>query len=98
MLFMHNHPGTGTFSGSDFKVFCQNESLFVITAVGNDGCVRILMKKYDFDKDSALLYYDQLAREKYKNAKYNGTMEMEELLKKCGRIGINYFNGGKWIL
>lgn len=93
LMFMHNHPGTGTFSGADFKVFCQNESLYMMTVVGNDGSVRVLMKKAEFEKDSALLYYDQLAREKYKDEKYNGTLAMKELLKKCGTIGLCYING-----
>lgn len=44
LLFMHNHPSTTTFSGTDFKTFCSNDSLYMITVVGNDGSVRALMK------------------------------------------------------
>lgn len=40
MMFLHNHPGTGTFSGTDFKTFCLNDSLYIMTVVGNDGCVQ----------------------------------------------------------
>lgn len=31
LLFIHNHPSTGTFSGVDFKTFCSNESLYAMT-------------------------------------------------------------------
>ena len=48
LMMMHNHPSTGTFSGDDFKTFCNNDSIYVMTVIGNDGneiyfekCVKI---------------------------------------------------------
>lgn len=49
LMFMHNHPSTGTFSGEDFKYFCNHESLYMITAIGNDGTIYALTKTYKFD-------------------------------------------------
>lgn len=95
LLFMHNHPSTGTFSGVDFKTFCNNQSLYAMTVVGNDGCVYVLVKKNDFDKDKALMYYHNLALNKYKKYKNNGTMAMKELLKNAQSIGLIYSKGGR---
>lgn len=94
LLFMHNHPSTGTFSGEDFKTFCLNPSLFIITVVGNDGNVRILEKQMGFSASEALSYYKNLAEVKYKEYKNNGTLAMRELLKNCNRIGLHYKQGG----
>ena len=95
MMFLHNHPSTGTFSGTDFKTFCLNDSLYVMTVVGNDGCVRVLTKLVGFDSGEALAYYSNLATEKYKDYENNGTMAMKELLKNGDKIKIKYEIGGR---
>ena len=95
MMFMHNHPSTGTFSGTDFKTFCLNDSLYIMTVVGNDGNVRILTKLNGFDRREALIYYSNLATQKYKDYKNNGTMAMRELLKNSIEIKLKYETGGK---
>lgn len=95
MMFLHNHPGTGTFSGTDFKTFCLNDSLYIMTVVGNDGSVRTLTKLNGFDGGEALDYYSNLATQKYKDLKNNGTMAMRELLKNGNKIKIKYEIGGK---
>lgn len=95
MMFMHNHPSTGTFSGTDFKTFCLNDSLYIMTVVGNDGNVRTLTKLNGFDGREALIYYSDLATRKYKDYKNNGTMAMRELLKNSIEINLRYEMGGK---
>lgn len=42
MMFIHNHPSTGTFSGEDFKFFCMHEQFYMATVVGNNGTVYAL--------------------------------------------------------
>ena len=95
LLFMHNHPSTSTFSGKDFKTFCNNDSLYMMTVVGNDGVVQVLYKTKDFDKDKALLMYYKLAMEKYSQKSNNGIMAMKELLSRCSEIGLVYKRGGR---
>lgn len=95
MMFMHNHPSTGTFSGTDFKTFCLNDSLYIMTVVGNDGNVRTLTKLNGFDGREALIYYSDLATRKYKSYCNNGTMAMRELLKNSSEIKLKYEIGGK---
>lgn len=95
MLFMHNHPSTGTFSGTDFKTFCLNDSLYIMTVVGNDGNVRTLTKLNGFNCGEALAYYSRLATQKFKGYKNNGTMAMRELLKSGDEIKIKYQIGGR---
>lgn len=95
LLFMHNHPSTSTFSGVDFKSFCNNESLYIMTVVGNDGNVRTLTKMHDFDAHYALKMYDYLATDKYKKYDNNGTRAMREILRDCSKYGLLYKIGGK---
>ena len=95
LLFIHNHPSTGTFSGVDFKTFCSNESLYAMTVVGNDGGVYTLVKSQTFNSHDALSYYHDLAMDKYKDYPNNGTMAMKELLKTCEKIGLSYHKGGR---
>lgn len=94
LLFMHNHPSASTFSGEDFKTFCDNDSLYIITVVGNDGSIQTLVKNELFDKDVALLFYQRLAMEKYADEVNNGTLAMKELLKNSSDIGLVYRRGG----
>lgn len=94
LLFMHNHPSTTTFSGTEFKTFCSNDSLYMITVVGNDGSVRALIKESSFDANEALAYYNTLATVKYKNYSNNGTLAMRELLKIVMKLGYFIKTGG----
>ncbi len=94
LMFMHNHPSTSTFSGTDFKTFCNYDSLYFMTVVGNDGSVWVLTKQNGFDSGAALSYYAELAK-KYNMYKNNGTRAMKELLKNCDKIGLSYKIGGK---
>ncbi|MCM1243494.1 MAG: hypothetical protein NC314_11690 [Roseburia sp.] len=91
---MHNHPSTSTFSGADFKTFCNNDSLYLMTVVGNDGSIRVLTKQNGFDSNTALLYYIELVK-KFNMYQNNGTRAMKELLKNCGKIGLSYKVGRK---
>lgn len=95
LIFMHNHPSTGTFSGVDFKTFCDNDTLYAMTVVGNDGSVYTLTKVAGFDSGKALAYYHDLAMNTYKEYVNNGTMAMKELLENCEKIGLIYGKGGR---
>jgi len=96
ILAMHNHPSTSTFSGVDFKTFCDNKSIFVMTIVGNDGSVQVMGKQYNFDGDLAKLKYGNIA-DQYKNKGYinNGTMAMRYVIKNPNEFNILYKHGGK---
>lgn len=94
MMFMHNHPNTSPFSGRDFTTFCNNDLLYIIIVVGNDGNVRVLTKLSGFDSSEALLFYAKLVM-KYNSYENNGTLAMRELLKNCDKINLSYKIGGK---
>lgn len=98
LLFMHNHPSTSTFSGEDFKTFCNNEALYIMTIVGNDGSIQTLTKLKNYDSSIALNYYYNLAFGEYGNKDNNGTLAMKKLLKNCRDIGLVYKNGGKYAI
>lgn len=97
LMFIHNHPSTGTFSGEDFKMFCYHNSLYVMSVVGNDSSIYILTKTPEFDAEKALADYFRLAR-KYHNdghIKNNGTLAIREILKNAKKYGIIYKKGRK---
>ena len=94
LLLMHNHPSTGTFSGEDFKTFCETDSLYIITVVGNDGSIYVLTKNVNFNKDEALSVYGRLT-EKYKDKPNNATLAMREILKNATRYNLSYKFGRK---
>lgn len=96
-MFIHNHPSTGTFSGEDFKTFCMNKSLYIMSVVGNDGSVYLLIKNYDFDAEKALLAYVRCAKEYYEEGhiRNNGTLAIKDILKHASKYGIIYKKGRK---
>lgn len=96
ILVMHNHPSTSTFSGEDFKMFCDHEPIYVMTVVGNDGSVQVMVKDINFDGQAVKTKYYRLA-EKYKSQgfKNNGTMAMKYIVKHPGEFDILYRHGGK---
>lgn len=92
LMFMHNHPSTGTFSGVDLFTFCKYDSLYIITAIGNDGCVYSLTKKNTFEKDRVTSEYTRLIK-LYINYPNNGTMAMREILNNASKLGLEYKKG-----
>lgn len=95
LMFIHNHPSTGTFSGEDFKMFCYHSSLYIMTVVGNDSSIYMLIKTAEFNVERALADYMKLAMkyydEGYKNN--NGTLAIREILKNAKKYGLLYRKG-----
>ena len=94
LMMMHNHPSTGTFSGEDFKTFCNNDAIYIMTVVGNDASVYVLVKSKDFNQN-VLVEYAQVAQKYYEMGykKNNGTMAMKYILKNASKYGIEYKKG-----
>lgn len=67
---MHNHPSTGIFSGADLKYFCNHDTLYIITAIGNNGIIYSLIKTSKFDI-KILAEYERLALEFHKKGYKN---------------------------
>lgn len=99
LMFMHNHPSTGTFSGEDFKMFCLHNSLYMMTVIGNDSSVYILTKTFEFNAEKAIADYIHLSMEYY-NKGYkncNGTLAIKAILKNAKQYGLIYKKGRKKI-
>ena len=95
LLFMHNHPSTGTFSGADLKYFCNHDTLYIMTAIGNDDSIYSLTKTPEFNI-GILAEYENLALEYYKNGHKtnNGTLAMKKILSQAKDFGLQYKKGG----
>ena len=94
LLLLHNHPSAGTFSGTDFVTFCFNVSLYMMTIVGNDGTVYVLIKDTGFDSGSAMAEYFKLVRENA-DKKDRVQLAMKTILKNSGDYGLVYKKGRK---
>lgn len=93
LVFMHNHPSTHTFSGTDFRTFCNIDNLLAMTAVGNNGCVYAMIKEYNFNANIADIQSKIVNQNINKNN--NGTIAMNKVLKICSNYGITYKKGAK---
>jgi hypothetical protein len=94
LLLLHNHPSAGTFSGTDFITFCFNTSLYLMTVVGNDGTVYVLIKNTDFDSGHAMADYFKLVRENA-DKKDRAQLAMKAILNNSGDYGLIYKKGRK---
>ncbi|SFC42294.1 hypothetical protein [Butyrivibrio sp. YAB3001] len=98
LLLLHNHPSTGTFSARDLRTFCNNDSLYIMTVVGNDGSVYVLMKNVGFDPSAVLEEYGRLAEQFEKQGcKYNATEAIKYMLKNAEKYNMSYKKGRKKI-
>lgn len=95
ILYMHNHPSTGTFSATDIKTFLLNDAIFIMTAVGNNGVVYSIQKTRDSDIYGFLTKYFE-AVEKYKKLGYrnDATLAIRDTLKVASKYGLIYKKGG----
>lgn len=98
LILLHNHPSTGTFSARDLRTFCNNDSLYIMTAVGNDGSVYVLRKDIGFDPSKVLVEYGKLAEQfKKQGYKYNATEAVKYMLKNDEKYNMSYKKGRKKI-
>lgn len=89
LMFIHNHPSTGTFSAQDLKTFCRKNELYIMSAVGNDGALYMLIKQAGFDGNEVMCHYGELA-EKFKSSINNATLAVKEMLKHAERYKLKY--------
>ena len=74
--------------------FCFNASLYMMTIVGNDGTVYVLIKDTDFDSGFAMAEYFKLVRENV-DKKDRVQLAMKSMLKKSSNYGLIYKKGTK---
>ena len=96
ILYMHNHPSTGSFSATDIKTFLLNDAIFIMTAVGNNGFVYSIQKTDKIDVYRFLSDYFK-AVENYKKLGFHNdaTLAIQEMLKKASKYGLIYKKGGR---
>lgn len=54
LLLMHNHPNCCSFSKLDLRFFTLNDSIYVMTAIGNNGNIQMIRKENNFKKEEIL--------------------------------------------
>ncbi len=88
LLFFHNHPANSVFSEKDLESFLISDSILMMSVICNNGRQYFLTKSDSFEKEKALIYYDNI----FQNNK-NGCIK--EFLRTCKKIGLIFKYGGE---
>lgn len=59
VVIMHNHPRNGLFSSQDVQSFIDFNSIYIMTAICNDGTIYMMRKEINFDPFLLKRYYDE---------------------------------------
>lgn len=85
VVVMHNHPRNGLFSRADIRSFIDFDTIFLMTAVCNDGTIYILRKERNFNP---------LLMEKYYNdgVQLSEKAAYRERMNKAKKLGLDKNN------
>ena len=83
LAFLHNHPDGSPFSFRDIQTFLVYDSLCVLTAIGNNGCVHVLIKQPDKTIDPGVVMWE------YEQYRQSG-LTMQKFLNECEKLGLEY--------
>ena len=84
LIFLHNHPNNSCFSSKDLKSFCKHDSLYMITAIQNNGNIHVLAKSDIFYPQTVLFEYNKCVNEQ------KGFINV---IKRKNELGLNYKYG-----
>lgn len=85
IVIMHNHPRNGLFSSADIQSFIDFDSVYLMTAVCNDGTIYMVRKEKNFNPLLMQKYYN----EGKNRSKYEA---LQEKLKKAKKLGLDMNN------
>ena len=85
VVMMHNHPRNGLFSSVDIQSFIDFNSIFMMTAVCNDGTIYMLKKEIIFDPFLARKYYNDGCERSDKESR-------QYVVKKAKELGLDVNN------
>lgn len=84
LIFLHNHPNNSCFSGNDLKSFCKHKSLYMITAIQNNGNIHVLAKTSAFYPEALLFEYNKYVEQQ------KGVVNV---LRQASKLGLQYKYG-----
>lgn len=82
VVVMHNHPRNGLFSAKDIDTFADYGSIYMMTAVCNDGTIYMMKKEMNFNSSLLRKYFNEGAKESVKEAN-------AERLRKGKKLGLD---------
>lgn len=82
VVIMHNHPRNGMFSGADIRSFTDFNSIYLMTAVCNDGTIYMLRKEENFNPFLMEKYYSE-------GAILSEKATQEERLRKAKKLKLD---------
>ena len=81
LIFLHNHPNNTIFSSNDLRSFCANESLFMMTAICNNGNIHVLAKGFNFSPAAVMLAHNKGVSE---------NKGIQNMIKQSRHLGVLY--------
>lgn len=102
VVMMHNHPRNGLFSGLDIQSFIRLNSIYIMTAICNDGTIYMMRKESNFNPLKMSMYYNEgveQSKKEYnnKNTKKSSNIDtkscyygVKNVAKHAKEIGITY--------
>jgi len=82
VVVMHNHPRNGLFSSQDIDTFATFDTIFLLTAVCNDGNIYMIRKEQNFNPLLLMQYYND-------GAELSKKLSMDEKIRKAKKKGID---------
>lgn len=82
VVVMHNHPRNGLFSSADIRSFIDFNSIFIMTAVCNDGTIYMLRKEENFNPFLMEDYYNE-------GVKQSEMATKSDLIRKATKLHID---------
>lgn len=82
VVVMHNHPRNGMFSGADIKSFTDFDSIYLMTAVCNDGTIYMIRKERNFNPFAMQKYYEEGAALSHRKAQ-------NEIMRKVKKLKLD---------
>lgn len=89
---LHNHPRNGLFSSRDISSFIEYNSIYLLTAVCNDGTIYMLRKEANFNPFLLREYYNQGIKKNRRKSLGNKPCYygIKNVAKHAKEIGVTY--------
>ncbi len=95
-IAIHTHPTGGTFTHTDLRLFAKNDTMKMLTAVGNNGAVYAVEKTDQYTRVKFMQYMTTVEKRhpQYLTSPVEYAEFMQDFLGGIGSYGIKYYTTG----
>lgn len=104
LMFIHNHPTSNTFSYRDLNSYLSAEQIKIMSVVGNNGIIYVLIKKESYIREEAIDKLNEFMKDIISDiesqklglnirdiTKMAVNIARDKWLNDCGQYGLCYF-------